>query len=373
MDNNTQNKTAFIAFYTVYPSNMGSSEVSSSFFESWAGNKKIFQISHLTKINNNKIQTSYIKKEKPLNKIFKIPAMVFLVKKYLSKSKIKNVIIEGPSWIGYSFVFFILSKIFIPGIFYIYHAHSIEYEIRKKNSNFFIAKLTKWMEKFVIKFVNISTSVSSKEQKKIKKLYGIKTKILPNGINIKKFTKYKTNIKLPKRYIFYSGSYLYGPNKEAINLLNNFFMPKLIKIFPKIKLILTGGGYKLKHDWLINLNIVKKELLIKILKKASLILVPIYEGYGTRIKIIEALMLGVPIVSTPKGIEGIEYQKNKTKIPYVDKNKKKLLKYSIKIIKNNKIYKTISIQNKKIYINNYSMNSITKKFQHYVKKIKYDK
>jgi hypothetical protein len=43
------NKTAFVAFYAVYPSRMGSSEVSSSFFESWIGKKRIFQISHLKK------------------------------------------------------------------------------------------------------------------------------------------------------------------------------------------------------------------------------------------------------------------------------------------------------------------------------------
>ena len=66
------NKTAFVAFYTVYPSNMGSSEVSSSFFETWSGDKKIFQISHLKKINNKKIFTCFIKKENPFYKISKI-------------------------------------------------------------------------------------------------------------------------------------------------------------------------------------------------------------------------------------------------------------------------------------------------------------
>ena len=65
------NKTAFVAFYAVYPSNMGSSEVSSSMFESWKGIKKLFQISHIKKINNEKIHTQFIMGENPINKIIK--------------------------------------------------------------------------------------------------------------------------------------------------------------------------------------------------------------------------------------------------------------------------------------------------------------
>ena len=81
------NKTAFVAFYTVYPSNMGSSEVSSSFFETWSGEKKIFQISHLKKINNKKIYTCLIKKETPFYKISKILQLVIQVKKFFYNSK----------------------------------------------------------------------------------------------------------------------------------------------------------------------------------------------------------------------------------------------------------------------------------------------
>ena len=46
-------KTAFICFFPVFPTNMGSAEVIRSLFLCWPGKKKIFQISH---INNKKIQ-----------------------------------------------------------------------------------------------------------------------------------------------------------------------------------------------------------------------------------------------------------------------------------------------------------------------------
>ena len=75
-----------------------------------------------------------------------------------------------------------------------YKGHSIEYEIRKKNNNFIISYLSFFFEKFVYIFSNISSSVSSIEQKKIKYLYNVKTKIFPNIINYK-FNKVKILIR----------------------------------------------------------------------------------------------------------------------------------------------------------------------------------
>ncbi len=93
----------------------------------------------------------------------------------------------------------------------------------------------------MFKYVDISTSVSKYEKSKIKKLYNVNTILYPNAINI----DYKVGIKkITKDYILYSGSYLYRPNKNAIDYLNNNIMPILLTKHPKIKLLLTGGGLK---------------------------------------------------------------------------------------------------------------------------------
>ena len=236
-------KTAFITFFSVIPDNMGSSTVVNSRFKSWPSKKKLFQLSHIKKINNKNTKTIFIKKEKPLNKIFSLPELIFSVFLYLKSSKNKIIVIEGASWIFYSFlVFFLLKLIFIKSKI-IYISHSIESEIRKKFSNTFIYLLTKYLEGLMFKYVDISTSVSKYEKSKIKKLYNVNTILYPNAINI----DYKVGIKkITKDYILYSGSYLYRPNKNAIDYLNNNIMPILLTKHPKIKLVLTGGGFKKK-------------------------------------------------------------------------------------------------------------------------------
>ena len=85
------------------------------------------------------------------------------------KTKKKVIIIEGPSWIGYSFLSIIIIKIFSPKTKMIYHSHSIEYEVRKMTSSSFIIYLTKILEKFVFKHVDLATSVSQIENIKSEK------------------------------------------------------------------------------------------------------------------------------------------------------------------------------------------------------------
>ena len=86
-------KTAFVTFFPIKPDNMGSSAVVNSRFENWPTKKKLFQISHIKKLNNKDIETIFIKKETPLRKIFSLPKITFKILQYLKKSKKKNFLI----------------------------------------------------------------------------------------------------------------------------------------------------------------------------------------------------------------------------------------------------------------------------------------
>ena len=156
--------------------------------------KKIFQLSHVNKLNNKNLKTIFIKKANPLNKIIYLPKLINEVLKYLRGIKKKIIIIEGASWIFYSFVVLISFKILLPESKIIYISHSIESEIRKKYSNLLIFFLTKYLEKLVFKYSDIATSVSKIEKIKIKKLYNQKTILYPNALNI--------NYKIKKKYKF---------------------------------------------------------------------------------------------------------------------------------------------------------------------------
>lgn len=346
-------KTAFICFFPVFPTTMGSAEVIRSLFLCWPGQKKLFQVSHLNHMNKNKLYSIKIFNEKPILKILCIPFLIYKTLKYLGKSGKRLVVIEGPSWIGYSFISLILIKIFSPSTKVMYHSHSIEFEVRKMTSSKLMAFFSKKLENFVFNNSNLSTSVSKIEINKIKKLYNVKCVDLKNGVS-KKILKFKKRKIFNFKYIIYSGSYKYLPNKNAIDYLVNVLMPKLIKKFPQLKLILTGGGYDEKKSYIINAGIVSKPKLLNLIYNSKLMVVPIDKGTGTRIKIIEAMLIGAKILTTKKGIEGISFKKKRFPIVL-----KKYLFYRsiVKNLKNN-IKNHVSIQ----FTNNYTMEKIVNNF-----------
>lgn len=352
-------KFAFVAFYPVLPNTTGSSEVSGSFFKYWPNdNKKFFFITHLqNKMKNKKFNEINIFKEHPLLKIIALCKLCAKIYNFLKTSKNPYLIVEGPSWIVYSYITIIITKFLLPRLTVIYHSHSIEYEIRKKFNNKIISCITFILERKVFEISNYSTSVSRDESKKIYNLYKKNTILFKNGIdlnNIKNISKKKLNYK----YIIYTGSYLYKPNKEAINILINKIMPKVLKNHPYLKLIITGGGY-LSNDyknWLIDLGKVSKNKLYYYLKNAECLVTPILYGSGTRIKIIEALCLGTPVITTSIGISGIEYL-NKRSNAIVSDNIKSFPKFINNFLRNNTLWKNKDINR---YRYEYSMKNLTK-------------
>ena len=304
-------KSAIITFFDSYPPKTGSGIVCSDFFRSWPlKKKKLFQFSK-TKLNNKNIKSISIYKNNSIFKLINLPYLILVITKYLKNEKQKVIIIEGPSWIFYTFIVVFFFRVFYRNTFLIYRSHSIEYEIRKKNSNLIISILTKFFENYVVNKCNISTSVSTIEQKKFKKYYNCKTYLFPNSLDIKRLKniKEKKFKFIPEKFIIFSGSYDYHPNKIAIDFIINKILPKIKK--KNIKFVLTGNHNKKFNDKdIFNLGFVSTNKLKYLQQKSICLVVPIFEGYGTRIKILESLILGNRIISTKKGIEGIEYKNN---------------------------------------------------------------
>ena len=178
-------KYAVVCFYTASKGGNGAAEVSLGVFNAIKSNKKLFEI------NDQNIKLNFLRF---LFKLICIVKFIYEIKNYFKNVKNKIIVIEGASWVGYSLLFFILCKIFIKKITVIYHSHNIEYDIRiKKNSNIIIVLITKYFEKLIFKFSNFATVVSKVDQKRIKKLYNLKSYILENGFNVNRLKKQNQN------------------------------------------------------------------------------------------------------------------------------------------------------------------------------------
>jgi len=355
-------KIAIVCFFEIYPINNGASEVIISLFNCIKNPKKIF---YIKSINTNSILKflNIISLNNLIHfyKIFSIFKILISLKKFFKKSKSATIIVEGASWIGFSFILIYFAKKIIKNLSIVYHSHNIEYDLRKqKGSNFLICKLTEFFERIVFKSSNYSTAVSKEDQRRIYELYKAKPLMLENGIDENRLKKIK-KMEFPKQFIIFSGSYEYFSNKQAIDDLIWIIMPKILKKFPHLKLIITGKGLPSNiqsKEFVIYYSYLPKEKLIYLIQKSNFILLPFKKSPGTKLKIIEALMLGSLVICSNQSIKSIVH-KNTLESPLIYRNNQELYNAIDKIMLS-KINKSKIL---KFYTSHYAMQNIIFRFR----------
>src|SRR5688572_603140 len=134
----------------------------------------------------------------------------------------------------------------------------------------------------------------------------VKQKIIPIGLDPEVYP-YDENRK-DAHSIFHLGAMDWMPNQEAVEWFLEKCWHEIKKNFPSLKLYLAGRGFpdSLKID---DSNIVYDEAVsnaVDYMKSKSVMIVPLLSGSGMRVKILQAFALGLPVVSTTIGAEGIE-------------------------------------------------------------------
>ncbi|MGV6852993.1 MAG: glycosyltransferase [bacterium] len=139
-----------------------------------------------------------------------------------------------------------------------------------------------------------------------------KIKTIPHGVDLHAFEQAKPrdirselNIPADQTLLVYHGTYSYEPNLEAIKVMADEILPRLNKQGVKVSVMAIGSkppAYE-THPDIHFLGSVDQ--LCNYLPHADLAVVPLLEGGGTRMKILDYFAARVPVISTQKGIEGI--------------------------------------------------------------------
>lgn len=133
--------------------------------------------------------------------------------------------------------------------------------------------------------------------------------IVPNGVDV---AAYQSDFGPPEAdTLIYSGALTYHANFDAVDYFLREIFPLVQAQRPQIKLRITG---KLKGVPVERLPKTSSDSVIftgylpdirPTVARSWISIVPLRLGGGTRLKILEALALGTPVVATSKGAEGL--------------------------------------------------------------------
>lgn len=140
---------------------------------------------------------------------------------------------------------------------------------------------------------------------------GIRTPMqwIPVSLDFKKYHDFS----LAKDHFFFLGAMNWKPNQEAVERLTKTIFPAISKINPRANLHLAGSFMEEFHlpEKLENTQIHGHVSNVGDFMRAhGILIVPLISGSGIRIKILEAMSLGIPVISSSIGFEGIPVQHN---------------------------------------------------------------
>ena len=195
-------------------------------------------------------------------------------------------------------------------------APNVEYKIWEDYSHFstsyFKKKLYKYLAKQLKKFeieyvskVDLLCVITENDKLHFSE-NGIKCPISVIPFGIEQKTHKLPSV--PKQTLFFLGAYNWKPNYDAALFLVNQVLPELTKIYPDIELHLAGSFMPLEFNSFTSKNIKihgKVDSSADFMEKHGVLVAPIFSGSGVRIKIIEALSIGVPVVASTIAMQGI--------------------------------------------------------------------
>ena len=179
-----------------------------------------------------------------------------------------------------------------------------------------VAKIKFW-EIFYWRRADRLLAVSEEDREIMTRFSHRQVELVPNGVD-KALLDLPPQRKYPRPTVLYGvANFKWMQNKEgAVKLLMDIW-PKLKKRVPEARLLIVG-----KHA---SEFIKKKGLLpycrdvrvswardkVSIYQKSWILLAPMASGGGSRTKFFEAMALGLPIITTPAGIEGIRVKRGR--------------------------------------------------------------
>lgn len=138
---------------------------------------------------------------------------------------------------------------------------------------------------------------------------GGRIRVVPNGVDTERYRPAEPP-SARSRDVLFVGSFPHLPNQDALEFFLAEAWPEIRRRRPGTRLTVAGAR---PPAWVLALDpadgidaIGEVDDLLPLYRSHRVLVAPIRAGSGTRLKILEALACGLPVVSTPLGAEGLD-------------------------------------------------------------------
>jgi glycosyltransferase involved in cell wall biosynthesis len=277
---------------------------------------KLYTVNVDTSIRIFRLILNYFFSRKPYNAVrFIFPDFTRRLRKILQNETFDIIQIEGLYLVPYIFEIRRHSKAIVS-----FRAHNVEHEIwdrisqteeQRFRKRYFLslAKRIARLERNMINLYDIIVPITHRDEERFNHMGNHKPSFVCHaGLDPDQIAS--TGSSLNQSSLFFIGSLEWKPNQDGLLWFVRHVWPELIKRNPNLKFHIAGRN---APSWL--LPLLKQhgiEFYGEIANAQSfmiahgIMVAPCFSGSGMRVKIIEAMSMGNPVITTAMGAEGLE-------------------------------------------------------------------
>ncbi|MGQ9889543.1 MAG: glycosyltransferase family 4 protein [Aggregatilineales bacterium] len=138
---------------------------------------------------------------------------------------------------------------------------------------------------------------------------GGRVEVIPNGVDTLRLRPL-SDVQPQPFTLIYTGAITYKANLDAVTYFVEDVLPLVRRQFPETRFLVTGSAGNIDTSALtaqpgVTFTGYLPDVAAAV-REAWAVVVPLREGGGTRLKVLEAMALGTPVISTRKGAEGLD-------------------------------------------------------------------
>jgi glycosyltransferase involved in cell wall biosynthesis len=171
------------------------------------------------------------------------------------------------------------------------------------------------LESFIRRNYDVVTAVSSSDGSMMEALRG-RARVVVNPVGLE-LDRWPREDVLPRwqNTLVFLGRMSYGPNQDAVRYFIQHIYPTIHTAIPDVRFFIVGGDPPediLAFNGQMGVTVTGYVPDVnEYLQRGTVFVLPMRQGGGIKIKALSAMVAGIPVVSTPEGVEGVDGKPDK--------------------------------------------------------------